>query len=367
MTGDPSENQASRGAPARLAGGLLLLLLLLVAAEVAVRVEEWFRWRTPFGSPLQVATDLAVRDATGIHPAPNTAFRKWRFNSVGTRGDEPVSGVPRLIVTGASESFGLYESPEREYPRQLADSLATSGCHADVLNAAFPGMSLPTVEQDLRLRLAALHPTAILYYPTPPQYLDLDGLPTPARPDSSGSGPAHPVRQSSRFAARAANQLKSMLPPIADLLRRREIAALRRNLPPDSLFTTVPAARVDAFERDLRRLVGTIRQIGATPLLATHANGFLSETPMSPSVLRAWERFYPRATGATLVAFDSAASVRIRQVAADSAVALVDPWQAFHGLPAPTYFADFSHFTDAGAARMANVVMPGAKEVLGCK
>lgn len=367
MTGDPSENQANRGLAARLGAGLLLLVLILLAAEAAVRIEEWFRWRTPLDSRLQVATDLAVRDATGIHPAPNSAFRKWRFNSVGTRGDEPLAGVPRLIVTGASESFGLYESPDKEYPRQLADSLAASGCRADVLNAAFPGMSLPTVEQDLRLRLAALHPTAILYYPTPPQYLDVDGLPTAARPDSTGSGPVRPLRQSSRFAARTANQLKTMLPPIADFLRRREITALRHGLPPDSLFTTIPAARLDSFEHDLRRLVGTIRQIGATPLLATHANGFLSDTPMPESVLRAWERFYPRANGATLVAFDSAASARIRQVATDSAVVLVDPWQAFHGRAAPTYFADFSHFTDAGAAMMASVMGPGARRVLGCK
>ncbi|MBL0179977.1 MAG: SGNH/GDSL hydrolase family protein [Gemmatimonadetes bacterium] len=367
MTDDPSENQASVGPGRRLAAGVVLLILILVTAEVAVRVEEWFRWRTPIGSPLQVATDLAIRDATGIHPAPNTAFRKWRFNSVGTRGAEPVDGVPRLIVTGASESFGLYESPEREYPKQLADSLHASGCPADVLNAAFPGMSLPTVEQDLRLRLAALHPTAVLYYPTPPQYLDGDGLPQPARPDSTGSGPLRPLRPSSRFAARAANQLKTMLPPLADFLRRREIAALRRELPADSLFTTLPAARLDAFEHDLRRLVGTIRQIGATPLLATHANGFLSTTPMPASVLRAWERFYPRATGATLVAFDSAASARVRQVAADSAVTIVDPWQAFHGLPAPTYFADFSHFTDAGAAKMASEILPGARTALGCR
>lgn len=367
MTADPSENQANRAPWQRLAGGVALLALILVAAEVAVRVEEWFRWRTPLDSPLQAATDLAIRDATGIHPKPNSAFRKWRFNSVGTRGDEPVAGLPRLIVTGASESFGLYESPEREYPRQLADSLRAAGCAADVLNAAFPGMSLPTVEQDLRLRLAALHPTVVLYYPTPPQYLDLDGVPTAARPDSSGSGPAHPLRHSSRFLARTTNQLKTMLPPVADFLRRREIAALRRELPPDSLFTTIPAARLDRFEADLRRLVGTIRQVGATPLLATHANGFVSGTPMPGSVLRAWERFYPRATGTTLVAFDSAASARIRQVAADSGVALADPWQAFHGLDAPRYFADFSHFTDAGAAMMASVLLPEARGVLGCR
>jgi len=367
MTLQPSENQAT-GLSARqwLRGGLLLGLAL-VTAEVTVRVEEWVRWRTPIGSRLQAATDLAVRDATGIHPAPNTRFRKWRFNSVGTRGDEPVAGRPRLIVTGASESFGLYESPDKEYPRQLADSLVAAGCAADVLNAAFPGMSLPTVAQDLQLRLADLRPVAVLYYPTPPQYLDADSPPTAARREMGGTVPVRTLPLNSRFHARALNQLKAMLPPVADLLRQREIRALRRGIPGDSLFATLPQHRLDAFEADLRGLVGMIRSIGAAPILATHANAFIGSPPLDGAVLRAWERFYPRATGGTLVAFDSAASARIRQVAADSSVAVVDPWQAFQNLPAKEHFADFSHFTDRGAAKMAAMIAPAVQEVLGCK
>jgi hypothetical protein len=367
MSGPPSENQASGSLVGRLAGGAVLLLLVLLTAEVAVRAEEWIRWRTPFTSRVQAATDLAVRDASGVHPLPGGSFRKWRFNSVGTRGDEPIAGRPRLIVTGASESFGLYESPDREYPRQLGDSLAAVGCVADVLNAAFPGMSLPTVEQDLRLRLAALTPTAILYYPTPPQYLDADGLPTPARPDSTGPHPVRELRMRSRFHDRAFNQLKAMLPPVADWLRRREITALKAAIPADSLFTSVPEPRLRAFEADLRRLVGTTRGLGATPVLATHANAFGGPQPLGPATLRAWERFYPRADGATLLSFERAANGVIRTVAADSNVALVDAAATFETLPAAAHFADFSHFTDGGAAQMAKVMMPVAREVLGCR
>lgn len=367
MSDHPSENQATTRWPLRVARAAALLVIVLLAAEGAVRVEEWVRWRTPLLSRVRAVTDLAIRDSRGVHPAPSSTFRKWKINSVGTRGAEPRDGRPRLIVTGASESFGLYESPGHEYPQQLADSLDAIACSADVLNAAFPGMSLPTVEQDLRLRLAELHPTAVLYYPTPPQYLDADGIPYAATPDSSGNRGAQKIPLHSRFLDRAANQLKNMLPPVADYLRAREITASREGHPEDWLFTTVPDDRLQAFEGDLRRLVGTIRSLGAAPILTTHANGFLGTPPKGDDVLRAWERFYPRAAGSTLVAFDAAASERIRRVAADSGVALVDLEVGFRGLPAPVNFADFSHFTDAGAARMASLLVPTARRALGCQ
>lgn len=366
----PSENQATD--PVRWgrvgAAALGVLLVVLCAAEVGARIEDWVRYRTPFASRILNEGDLAIRDATGRHPAPGVAFRAWRINAVGTRGPEPVAALAerRVIVHGASETFGLYESPDHEYPRRLAAGLGAAGCPADVLNAGFLGMSLPTVEQDLRLRLAALRPKVVVYYPTPPQYLD-DDLPTAARPDSSGTVTVpggSPWR--SRFAPRAYDQLKTMIPAVSDLLRRREIAASRGRIAADSLFTAVPESRLHAFEADLRRLVGTVRAIGATPVLATHANGFTADPPVAAARLRAWERFYPRATGATLIAFDAAAAEAIRRVGADSGVAVVDAWRAFHTGRGDSLFADFSHFTDAGADRMAALLRPAVAAALRC-
>lgn len=369
MTGAPSEIRASRvrSVTRRAVAGVCLGLLVVMAAELTIRVEDWVRYRTPLGRSLRDQSELSVLDATGRHPAPGRSFGKWRINSVGTRGPEldPAKAGSRVLILGASETFGLYESPDREYPRQLADSLTHSGCSADVLNAGFIGMSLPTVEQDLRLRLRGLTPRVVVYYPTPPQYAE--DLPVAVTPDSSGKVSGAVPSWYLRSTARVYNQLKTMIPAFSDVLRRRDIAAKRAGQPDDWVYRVIPRDHLEAFDADLRRLVGTIRSIGATPVLATHANGFLGSPPLSDAMLRAWERFYPRATGEALLAFDAVTTERTRRVAADSNVALVDAWQAFHEVGAPASFADFSHFTDRGAARMAGLLRPAVTEALGCK
>src|SRR5580704_16764560 len=92
-------------------------------------------------------------------------------------------GTLRVVTAGASETFGLYESPDREFPRQLEDTLRARLCGdpVEVLNAAIFGMSLPTLEQDLRLRVRPLDPDVVVLYPTPVQYLN-DAMPMSATP-----------------------------------------------------------------------------------------------------------------------------------------------------------------------------------------
>lgn len=368
MTGSPRENRASTAVAnlRRAAAGLGLLVLLLLAAELTIRVEDWVRFRTPLGPSLKDQSELSVLDATGRHPAPGSSYSKWQINSVGTRGPEPDpdKAATRVLVVGASETFGLYESPNREYPRQLADSLDASHCPADVLNAGFIGMSLPTVEQDLRLRLRALTPRLVVYYATPPQYAE--EIPVAVVPARSGRVSPPTPSWHLRFLPRAYSQLKSMIPPLSDALRQRDIARQRAEKPAGWVYETIPREHLDAFDLDLRRLVGTIRGIGAIPILITHANGFTGTPPMGGKILRAWERFYPRATGDALVTFDSVAAERIRRIGADSGVTVVDVWRAFHGVNAPQLFADFSHFTDRGAARMASLLQPAVSQALGC-
>ena len=109
------------------------------------------------------------------------------------------------------------------------------------------------------------------------------------------------------------------------------------------------------FEGDLRKAVGDIRSTGAIPILMTHANRFVASATADVTALRAWEKFYPRASGQTIVAFDSAARLTTIRVARDSLAVLVDLAPALarsHG----TAFADYSHFNDLGAALVARTV-----------
>ena len=362
---------ASRGRAVIVGRAAVLTIVFAVALEVTCRIDDWIRFGTPPFSRFISQGDLMVRDSLGAHGRPNSQFQKWRLNNLGMRGSDvsprPVAGTVRLVTLGASETFGLYESDGREYPRQLEDSLRVAiarGCPAgsgarnvEVLNAALPGMSLPTVAQDVRLRVAAVEPDVVVLYATPSQFLE-ELPPVATRPDSTNRDVHLPWRRAvwPRSVGRIRDQVKQLLPsPVQTWMRQRHLDLARAGRPADWRFTEIPADRVAQYERDLRRAVGAIRAAGAVPVLATHTNAFVGVREYDEDKLYAWERFYPRASGRLIVAFDSAANAVTARVARDSGAVLADVPRAVSGAT-PGLFADFSHFTDAGAARMAGVI-----------
>jgi hypothetical protein len=274
-----------------------------------------------------------------------------------------------VITVGASETFGLRESPDREYPRQLEDSirarLQRGECGAqprrfEVLNAAIFGMTIPTINQDLRNRLSRLRPQIVFAYPSPAQYFE-DSVPRAALPDSSGRSLTPPFSAAlhPRVLDRIREQIKLLLPDwLNTLLRGSETERSVRRHPAGWQFTSVPEDRIVAFDTDLRRLVGTIRAIGAEPVLATHANLFDGRAERDNDALVAWQKFSPRATGEILIAFDSIARVVTMRVAQDSNVVVVDAAKRLASTPTSS-FADFVHFTDSGASHMADIASQG--------
>jgi hypothetical protein len=353
--------------------GLVFALVL----ELTCRIEDWVTYRTPILSRVGSLDDLVVRDADGMHARPNAQFQKWKINSLGMRGPEraalPAPGTIRIITSGASETFGLRESAGKEYPRQLEDSLSAwtsrGACRSsgtqefEVLNSAFAGMSLPTVEQDVRLRLRRLRPAIVVVYPSSVQYLQ-EEVPHAATPDS---GVARPLALSRAFQprilARLREQVKQLLPAaVKSFLRAREVRSELQTHPSGWRFDTLPSARLALFDEDLRHLIGTIRGIGAEPLLVTHANMFMGRNTVDQEMLGAWEKFYPRATGPVIVAFDSAARNVTMQIGADSGVVTVDAAKRLAAAPVSA-FGDFVHFTDAGSSVMAEEVGRGVLAV----
>lgn len=341
-----------------------------VAFETTIRVDDWAQHGVSPASGFTSLGQLIMRDSLGMHARPNSQFRQFRINSLGYRGDEwsdTSAGRPRIVLTmGASETFGLYESAGKEWPRQLQDSLA-SLCPRPVrvLNGAFAGMSLPTVTADLLTRGRALRPAAVLYYPTPVQYIEgeeLPAAPSPAR-DVTPAPPWWRLRGPSRLR----DGMKASVPEVVlDLLRR---VASRQQGPSSNeqrRFPTVPDDRLDAFELDLRQLVGATRAIGANPVLIAHRHR-LTDTVSAENRrwLRAWSRFYPLASGAVLLEFESRAIDRIRVVASDSGALFVDPASRLSAI-GPAAFADFSHFTDRGSAAMAGAARGAAAAAAGC-
>lgn len=353
----------------RIAWALLALTAWPLLFEAGIRVDDWVRYGTPFFSPFRTQAQLMVRDAEGIHGRPNARFRKWILNAEGLRGPETTqakpAGVLRLITIGASETFGLYENPGREYPRQLEDSLEAmredGRCRCvgitrfEVLNGALPGMGLPTVAQDVRNRLHRYSPDAMVLYPSPVQYLD-ELMPEAARPDSS-PGANRPLGFRDglypRAIGRLRDQLKVSLPGVVkDYLRRRDAEASRTGRPAGWEFRRIPQERVDGYARDLAGALAGIRDAGATPFVVTHANAFAPSRPRDASQLTAWGRFYPRALPDVILAFDDSAATITADVARRAAVPLVD-WHAAANRQQGTLFQDFVHMTDRGAGILA--------------
>src|SRR5690348_16942167 len=130
-----------------------LVLLFGLSLEVTARLEDWVRYRTPVLSRYRSQSDLIVRDEAGAHGRPNSRFQKWAINNLGLRGPDLAvakgAATYRIATLGASETFGLYESPHLEFPRQLEDTLnrivrsgefCGSAIHrVEVLNASMPG------------------------------------------------------------------------------------------------------------------------------------------------------------------------------------------------------------------------------------
>src|SRR5690242_9136044 len=122
-----------------------LLMVATVTAEATARVDDWIRLGIPVRHTPDYDRDLHYRDWFGIRGKPNGRYRRWHLDSTGFRGPDvdraKIVGCTRVMVLGASETFGLYERDGHEYPAQLRDSLRSRGCF-EVLNAAMAGMGL---------------------------------------------------------------------------------------------------------------------------------------------------------------------------------------------------------------------------------
>jgi lysophospholipase L1-like esterase len=89
---------------------------------------------------------LLEEDSNGIiHNVPNARYEKWEINSFGFRGREinleKREDQIRIVCLGASESFGLYESKNKEWPSQLGEMLKDPFPRVEVINASVIGLN----------------------------------------------------------------------------------------------------------------------------------------------------------------------------------------------------------------------------------
>jgi len=341
----------------RIAG---LAVACVITLEIAARVDD----RLTYGAPITGTYDMdQMFEATvhGLRGVPDASYVKWSINPQGFRGPpvRPMQGQTRVVAYGASETFGIYETPGNEFPRVLERDLnAKAGAgRFEVINAGLPGMRVGSGISYLDEIGRAYSPSVVIIYPTPTHYVGVTrpycGRPPSVPPRAPGFSP--------RILAKIKDRLKTALPPAGlTLMRKAGIALATRGAP---VIDKVDPRSLDALDTDLRCALRTVREIGATPIVVTHASRFGHEHQSDDDYwLTGWRLQYPEIQERVLLSLEAGANERIVAVAKDEHVAIVDASTALGGKPAN--FADHAHFNDAGAALMGALLTPAVLAVV---
>lgn len=343
--------------------GVLCLVITVSLLEICARVDDVLSYDAPFWGSYDNQS-LLVRDKLGKWGKPGARYEKWQLNSLGYRGPELRPGTVRIVCFGASETFGLAEAPNEEYPRQLERNLneLAGGPRFQVLNLAFPGETLPTATLRVSEIVSQIHPSYALIYPTPATYIEM------AR-DSVNRTRAQTTKSvrdrilELRIATRGRNLLKQALPmPVQFRFMEVEIAIGSAHIP---VMETLPERNVERFRDDLNALIETLRQHQIEPVLVTHATVFgPMYSPKDRDLLVWWRTFYPVLKENGFIDMEKRMNDVIRKIALREKLTLIDAAKEIP--PGREYFADFVHFTTIGAGVMAADLTAGLKPVLFC-
>jgi len=297
-----------------VARGVGLVVLFVVVLELCARVDDWLTWGAPFWGHYSHSM-LMVVDELGPHSRFGVGFEKWRVNSHGFRGPEITmkkpEGVIRVVLIGASETFGLYESPGKEFPSQMQQMLdvAKPGRY-QVLNAGCAGMTLPRFTYYFGAWLRKFEPDIAIIYPTPASYVSNRA---PAEKTKIRTGPPRKLPENMRLKRKTKIVLKRFIPTgVQKRLRQMLVDRRERTYELGWMWQQAPPGRVRLFEQHLTALVDEIRGSGTRVILATHAHRFPRDreawSQTDEMLMAAWRRFYPRATEKCLLGMEDETS-----------------------------------------------------------
>ncbi|MBZ5647070.1 MAG: hypothetical protein LAN37_07585 [Acidobacteriia bacterium] len=332
----------------RVALGAVIFVLVL---ELCARLDD----HVTFGAPVSgVYSDenLYENDRLGKRGKPNARYRKWQLNEFGYRGPRVEKDRVHIVCFGASETFGLYESEDHEFPRQLERELnARAGRPAfQVVNVAYPGLTLPTATLRVPEIVERIQPRVALIYTTPSFYIDM-----PPKQSQRVVKVLPPPSFEWRLGERVRNVAKAVLPDaVQTWLRQWQI---EHSLGARAAIERLPDGDVKRFGDDLSELLSTLRAHGVEPVVVTHATAFGDDRTPDRDLLISWRKFHPKLKEEGFLDMERRMNQAMRDAAAAQDVAVIDIAREIP--PDRKYFADFEHFTDAGAALMAERLAEG--------
>lgn len=333
----------------RLAFRILTSIAAMGATmELCARLEDTLTAGAPL---LGVYNHSILYDKPGpdFHGQPGARYLKWRMNSMGYRGPEPRPGAFRIACVGASETFGLYESENQEWPRQLERDLnAAPGVPpVTVINTAYAATNLRTHLHQAPRMLATVHPDMIVLYTSVAAYV---------HPEYYGVTNNQPQPAwHSRLLVKAKERGKRLVPSSWFLPWRRYMIESSMQGKESQIMDRLPAKNEALFASDLNQLLDFYAAHKVPVVLVTHANRFgQTVDPAEQDMLITWRQFYPMLREDGFLDMENRLNHQIHLIGAARGLLVVDAARAVP--PGPRYFADFVHFTDAGAAIMAHTV-----------
>jgi hypothetical protein len=350
---------------------------VIACMELWARIDDAIQFGAPMLSDYSQESMLVLKDSTGVRGRPHGRFEKWNLNSLGFRGPEIAAektpGVLRIATMGASETFGIYESPGMEWPRRLEAGLAEAfpGRAFEVVNAAFPGMGLESAGHYYETRVRPLRPDVILLYlnvlpffdkPKPPGNPPVTQAGQAGRPGPSGIFRLGKPRLFSKL-----NRALHTRGPVelVSWLEQRRLRRRYQAFPRDRQTPNLDSAQARAFADRLREFVAVLRNDGVTVVLSEHAHALTVWDPAThpEGWLNLW-RYWPTVSESELREGYPVLNGLYRKVGEETGCPVVGQADLLADAPDSNFAADGLHFTDRGAGKAAGNFLTALTPIL---
>ncbi len=367
----PSSTSNSKLRSAIRFGGKLVAfgLPFVLTLEVATRLDQYFRYGAPLLGSYTYDAALYERDELGIKGKPYGRFEKWTLNGFGLRGPEiqatKTEGTVRVVSVGASETFGLFETPEHEWPRQLEARLRRGNQDVEVLNASIAGMGLRRRLEFFKNRILVLQPDVALLML---EYSSYVGIVIAEERDSLRrlEGPARAALDfslSPRIVKKTKDAVIPRLPaPVRklyqDLLIGFRVSRIRASLGAEfASYRSVREAEIEEYEEDLIGFLELTRGQGIEPVILIPAL-LINETS-----LRDFNANFPYLANSWMNEARELFPAIARRIGAEHGARVIDLSMAVTGRE-EELMMDMFHFNDEGAAIVANAIAQEIQSVV---
>lgn len=346
-------------------------IVFLITIEFSARIDDKIKYGAPFFSEYS-AKLLRNKDSEGINcNIPNSHFEKWKINNLGFRGPNisvmKPKGVIRIVCMGTSETFGLYESPDMEWPSQLSKMLEKYN-YFEVINTSVVGLPLKKYRRYIEKYVLKLEPDIIILFVNPFEYGVGNEIFTKRQDTLKKEGKSFKNRgihflkvitySNLRMFPKLKQSLKKIVP--TSVLKQYQLWNMKRQIQKlentylngNKPLDIIPNKNLIIFRNDLKDLIEYLQNkkikiiLTSYPILITQQN-----IDKYLEIFLDHRRFYTELSLQGIIDASRKFNEEIRLISNKHGVAFIDNNMT---IPKNTqYFADNVHYTDEGARLIA--------------